>query len=91
MGFVCLVSSLGVTGARSEITTDIGGLAAEIRRYTDTPVAVGFGVHSPEQARRIRGQADGVIVGSAIVEIIREYGENAAGELERYVREMTEG
>ncbi|MCL2351195.1 MAG: tryptophan synthase subunit alpha [Firmicutes bacterium] len=91
MGFVYLVSSLGVTGARSEITTDIGALVAEIRRYTDTPVAVGFGVHSPEQARRIRGQADGVIVGSAIVEIIREYGENAAGELERYVREMTEG
>ncbi|MDR2356903.1 MAG: tryptophan synthase subunit alpha, partial [Oscillospiraceae bacterium] len=69
-GFVYLVSSLGVTGARSEITTDIPSLVAAARERTDIPIAVGFGVHSPEQAARIWESADGVIVGSAIVDII---------------------
>ncbi|MDR3311223.1 MAG: tryptophan synthase subunit alpha [Oscillospiraceae bacterium] len=88
-GYVYLVSSMGVTGARSEITTDLKPLVAEIRRNTDTPVAVGFGIHSPEQAAKMRALADGVIVGSAIVDIIARGGGSAAAELTRYVRSMT--
>jgi tryptophan synthase alpha chain len=88
-GFVYLVSSLGVTGARAEITTDVGALTASVRAHTDVPIAVGFGVHSPEQAARIREHADGVIVGSAIVSIIAEHGPAAAPHIDEYVRAMT--
>ncbi|MDR1029116.1 MAG: tryptophan synthase subunit alpha [Clostridiales Family XIII bacterium] len=87
-GYVYLVSSLGVTGARRAITGDIPRLVANIRAYTDIPVAVGFGVHRPEQAAELSRDADGVIVGSAIVSIIAEYGRDAAPLLESYVRRM---
>jgi tryptophan synthase alpha chain len=86
-GFIYLVSSLGVTGVRSQITTDISRIAEEIRRHTDIPTAVGFGIHTPEQAREISRQADGVIVGSAIVSIIGEYPGDTA-RLADYVRSM---
>jgi tryptophan synthase alpha chain len=85
---VYLVSSLGVTGARSEITTDIPSLVASVRRHTDIPIAVGFGVHSPEQAAVIWESADGVIVGSAIVNIIAERGFAAASSIGKYVGAM---
>ncbi|MDR0445907.1 MAG: tryptophan synthase subunit alpha [Oscillospiraceae bacterium] len=88
-GFVYLVSSLGVTGARSEITTDIGALVDSVREHTDIPIAVGFGVHSPRQAAEIWKRADGVIVGSAIVSIIAEHGAGAGEHIEKYVRDMT--
>ena len=69
-GYIYLVSSMGVTGVRSEISTDIPTMVAHIREVTDTPVAVGFGISTPEQAEKYSREADGVIVGSAIVKII---------------------
>ncbi|MDR0960359.1 MAG: tryptophan synthase subunit alpha [Propionibacteriaceae bacterium] len=87
-GFVYLVSSLGVTGARSEITTDLGAIREAIRARTDTPVAVGFGVHTPDQAGAIATQADGAIVGSKIVSIIAEHPDDAAGYLRDYAASM---
>lgn len=87
-GFIYLVSSLGVTGVRSQIKTDLGAIIADIRAVTDTPVAVGFGIATPEQARDISQLADGVIVGSAIVRTIAEHGAAATPILTDYVREM---
>ncbi len=76
-GFVYLVSSLGVTGVRDKITTDIDGMAEEIKKYTDVPVCVGFGIKSPESAKKMTNVADGAIIGSAIVNIIKEYKEDS--------------
>jgi len=87
-GFIYLVSSLGVTGMRSEITTDIPGMVQEIRRCTDLPVAVGFGISTPEQAGACARDADGVIVGSAIVKLIARHGEDAGKALESYIASM---
>ena len=87
-GFIYLVSSMGVTGVRSEITTDLTAMISDIRKYTDVPIAVGFGIGAPEQAKYYSGAADGVIVGSAIVRIIGENGENAKQALYKYVSEM---
>jgi tryptophan synthase alpha chain len=89
-GFIYLVSSMGVTGVRSEIKTDLNSIIADIRQVSDTPIAVGFGISTPDQAKAISGTADGVIVGSAIVKIIAEYGENAGGVLFDYVKSMKE-
>ena len=89
-GFIYLVSSLGVTGVRSEIKTDLKTIIADIRQVSETPIAVGFGISTPEQAKAISGTADGVIVGSAIVKIIAEYGENAGEILFDYVKSMKE-
>ncbi len=87
-GFVYVVSSMGVTGVRSNITTDLNAIISSVRSVTDTPVAVGFGINTPQQARDISQIADGVIVGSAIVKIIEKYGENAAEHIYSYVKEM---
>ncbi|MCR5346177.1 MAG: tryptophan synthase subunit alpha [Fretibacterium sp.] len=87
-GFVYIVSSLGVTGVRKEITTDIGAMVRIIRENTDIPCAVGFGISTPDQARAMSQQADGVIVGSAIVRLIAQYGRNAVKPVGVYVREM---
>ena len=84
-GFIYVVSSLGVTGMRSEIKTDLNAILADIRDVTDLPLAVGFGINTPEQASQIGRIADGVIVGSAIVKIIEEQGENATDALKDYV------
>ncbi|MDR2702195.1 MAG: tryptophan synthase subunit alpha [Spirochaetaceae bacterium] len=89
-GFIYLVSSMGVTGVRSEITTDIASITEAIKSVTKLPVAVGFGIHNPEQAAQMARIADGVIVGSAIVKIIAEHGGNAATYISKYVREMKE-
>lgn len=89
-GFIYLVSSMGVTGVRSEIKTDLNSIIADIRQVSDTPIAVGFGISTPDQAKAISGTADGVIVGSAIVKIIAEYGENAGKILYDYVKSMKE-
>lgn len=89
-GFVYLVSSLGVTGVRSEITTDLESIVAIIRKNTKVPIAVGFGISEPEQAAQISRYADGVIVGSAIVKIIEEHGVDAAAPLGAYVKQMKE-
>lgn len=87
-GFIYVVSSLGVTGMRSEIKTDLGAIISDIRDVTDLPLAVGFGINTPEQASEISKISDGVIVGSAIVKIIEEHGENATDALKDYVSSM---
>ena len=87
-GFVYLVSSLGVTGVRSEIKTDLASIVEAIRRNTDIPCVIGFGISTPEQAARMAGLADGVIVGSAIVRLIEKYGRQAPEYVGRYVKEM---
>ena len=87
-GFVYCVSSLGVTGVRSQITTDIGAMVELVRASTDIPVAVGFGIATPEQAARMAGLSDGAIVGSAIERIIAEHGAEAVPFVADYVREM---
>ena len=87
-GFVYCVSSLGVTGMRSEIKTDIKSIVETIRKYTDIPVAVGFGISKPEQAEAMARVSDGAIVGSAIVKIVAEHGKNADQALFDYVQSM---
>ncbi len=87
-GFVYCVSSLGVTGVRSEITTDIGEMVSLVKRARNIPCAVGFGISAPEQAKAIAAKADGVIVGSAIVKLVERYGENSIEPVWAYVREM---
>jgi tryptophan synthase alpha chain len=87
-GFIYLVSSMGVTGIRSEIKTDLSAIAGAVRQVTQTPVAVGFGIHAPEQAREISKIADGVIVGSAIVKIIAQHGKMATKPVAEYVKTM---
>lgn len=87
-GFIYVVSSMGVTGVRSEIKTDLGAMVESIRRVTDVPCAVGFGISTPEQAKAMAAVSDGAIVGSAIVKIIAKYGTEAGPELYRYVKSM---
>ena len=89
-GFIYVVSSLGVTGMRSEIKTDLGAILSDIREVTDLPLAVGFGINTPKQASEIGNIADGVIVGSAIVKLIEQHGENASEALKEYVKSMKE-
>lgn len=87
-GFIYIVSSLGVTGVRSEITTDIGAMVKLVKENTNVPCAVGFGISTPEQAKKMAGLSDGAIVGSAIIRMIEKYGREAAGPVGDYVREM---
>ena len=89
-GFIYLVSSLGVTGVRSEITTDLGAIVKVIRQSTDIPCAIGFGISTPEQAKQMAGIADGAIVGSAIVRLLAQYGKEAPAHIGEYVRKMKE-
>ena len=87
-GFLYLVSSLGVTGVRSEIKTDLASIAEVVRQNTDIPCAIGFGISTPEQAKKMADLSDGAIVGSAIVKIIAQHGKNAAGPVGEYVKQM---
>ena len=87
-GFLYVVSSMGVTGVRGEISTDLKSILAEIRSVTEIPAAVGFGIHTPEQAAAIGAMADGVIVGSAIVRLVAQYGNHAAPHIAAYVAAM---
>ena len=89
-GFVYCVSSLGVTGMRSDIKTDIASIVQQIRQYTDIPVAVGFGISTPDQAKAMAHVSDGAIVGSAIVKQIGEWGQNGEEKLYEYIRSMVE-
>ena len=89
-GFVYCVSSLGVTGMRSEIKTNVKDIVDTIRQYTDIPVAVGFGISTPQQAHDMAKISDGAIVGSAIIHIIDKYGKDAAPYLSDYVKSMKE-
>ncbi len=87
-GFIYVVSSLGVTGMRSSINTDLAPVIAAIRENTDLPCAIGFGISTPEQAHAMSALADGVIVGSAIVRLLEKYGKAAPEHIAAYVREM---
>lgn len=87
-GFLYCVSSLGVTGTRSNITTDIGAMVKVAKAANDIPCAVGFGISTPEQAKNMAAQADGVIVGSAIVKLCAKYGKDAPSYIYDYVKEM---
>ena len=87
-GFLYIVSSLGVTGTRSEITTDLASIVSVVRRHSKVPCAVGFGISTPEQARKMADVSDGAIVGSAIIKILEKYGRDAAPEVGKYVRSM---
>ena len=87
-GFIYLVSSLGVTGTRSRIDTDLDPIVRTIRENTEIPCAIGFGISGPEQARAMAAKADGVIVGSAIVKLAAQYGRDAAVPIGAFVKEM---
>lgn len=87
-GFIYLVSSEGITGVREKIQTDLLQRYRAIREFSNTPIAVGFGISSQEQAHTVAHIADGVIVGSAIVKIIERFGTNATEELDHYVKGM---
>ena len=87
-GFVYCVSSLGVTGVRSNITTDIGAMVKLVKEAQDIPCAVGFGISTPEQAAKMAAQSDGAIVGSAIVKLCAKYGKDCVPHVKEYVKSM---
>ena len=87
-GFIYVVSSLGVTGVRSEITTDLGTIISHIKEVTDVPAAIGFGISTPEQAAKMSQIADGIIIGSAMVKIVAAEGQNAPEKLAEYTKEI---
>lgn len=87
-GFLYIVSSLGVTGTRSEIKTDLAAIVKVVRENTKTPCAIGFGISTPEQAAKMAGIADGVIVGSAIIKLLEQYGTAAPEQIGAYVKRM---
>ena len=89
-GFIYLVSSLGVTGERGEINTDLESIVKVIRENTSVPCAIGFGISTPEQAKNMADIADGVIVGSAIVRLLSEHGKDAPEHIGEFVNSMKE-
>ena len=90
-GFLYCVSSLGVTGTRSEISTDLAGMVELVREVNkDIPCAIGFGISNPEQAKKMADISDGAIVGSAIVKIVAEHGKDAAPYVGKFVKEMVD-
>lgn len=90
-GFLYVVSSMGVTGVRKEITTDIEDMIAAVRKVSDIPAAVGFGISTPKQAEDMARKSDGAIVGSAIVKIVGEYGRDCVPYVTEYVKKLKEG
>lgn len=87
-GFLYIVSSLGVTGVRSEIKTDLAAIVRVVRENTDIPCAIGFGISTPEQAAKMAALSDGAIVGSAIIKLLEKNGKNAPEQIGQYVRSM---
>jgi tryptophan synthase alpha chain len=90
-GFLYIVSSLGVTGARSEINTDLASMVELVRENTDIPCAIGFGISTPEQAKKMADISDGAIVGSAIVKLLEKHGKEAPKYIGEYVKSMKDG
>ena len=89
-GFIYVVSSLGVTGTRSSIETDLSSIVDIIRENTDVPCAIGFGISTPAQAHDMAALADGAIVGSAIIKLLEQYGKDAPEYIGAYVKSMKE-
>lgn len=87
-GFLYIVSSLGVTGVRSEIKTDLASMIHVVRENTQVPCAIGFGISTPEQAKKMADLSDGAIVGSAIIKLLERYGKDAPKYIGEYVKEM---
>ena len=87
-GFLYIISSLGVTGTRSEIKTDLASIVKVVRDTTDVPCAIGFGVSTPEQAKNMADISDGAIVGSAIIKLLEKYGKKAPSYIGEYVKSM---
>lgn len=87
-GFLYIVSSLGVTGMRNEIKTDLNAIIKVVREKTSIPCAIGFGISTPEQAKKMGGFSDGVIVGSAIIKLLEQHGKNAPKYIGPYVKKM---
>jgi len=90
-GFVYVVSSMGVTGMRGDIKTDLKDIIQVVRDTTDTPIAIGFGIHTPEQAHNMAALADGVITGSGVVDIINKEGNKASEDLKAYLTGLRKG
>lgn len=90
-GFLYIVSSLGVTGTRSEINTDLASMVELVRENTDIPCAIGFGISTPQQAKKMADISDGAIVGSAIVKLLEKYGKEAPKYIGEYVKSMKDG
>ncbi|NMB92958.1 MAG: tryptophan synthase subunit alpha [Flexilinea flocculi] len=90
-GFLYCVSSLGVTGVRSQITTDIGRLIQKVKEVSDIPCAIGFGISTPEQAGSMAKLSDGAIVGSAIVKLVAKYGKDCIDPVVSFTRDMRRG
>ena len=89
-GFLYIVSSLGVTGTRSEIKTDLESIVKVVRENTDIPCAIGFGISTPEQAKKMSAISDGAIVGSAIIKIMEKYGKESPKYVGEYVKSMVD-
>lgn len=89
-GFLYIVSSLGVTGTRSAITTDLSAIMSLVRQNTEIPCAIGFGISTPEQAKKMAALSDGAIVGSAIIKLLAQYGKDAPQHIGAYVKSMKE-
>ena len=87
-GFVYCVSSLGVTGMRRQITTDVGAMVELVKKSSDLPAAIGFGISGPEQAKKMAEVSDGVIVGSAIVKLVEKYGKDAVPYVAEFVKSV---
>ena len=87
-GFLYIVSSLGVTGTRSEIRTDLASIVKVVRENTAVPCAIGFDISTPEQAAKMAGIADGAIVGSAVIKLLEQYGKDAPEQIGAYVKRM---
>lgn len=87
-GFLYIVSSLGVTGTRKEINTDVAAIVDVVRKNTQIPCAVGFGISTPEQAKKMAEASDGAIVGSAIVKLLAKYGKESPRYVGEYVKMM---
>ena len=87
-GFLYIVSSLGVTGMRSEITTDLSSIVKVVRENTDVPCAIGFGISTPEQAKKMADISDGAIVGTAIIKLLEKHGKDAPKHVGSYIKSM---
>lgn len=83
-----VLSSLGVTGVRTEIRTDLGAIVEVVRQNTGIPCAVGFGISTPGQAAKMAAISDGAIIGSAVVKILEQYGKEAPERIAEYVRQI---
>lgn len=89
-GFLYVVSSLGVTGVRTEFNKNLSKMIEVVKQNTNIPCAIGFGISNPEQAKEMSQIADGVIIGSAIVKIVEEYGENSEKPVYEFVKSVKE-